>query len=285
MSRNPMLITLAVLLGLATTPAQAGEVPQPTSLDHRVREVNYSDIQVYRIIGVFRSTTQIVFGNGETIRHVALGDSVSWEVAPASNTLFIKPRENVGQTNLIVMTSSPHGPRTYTFELIARPGSLSANDTIFRVLFRYPEQEAAERARLAALMAQQQARDVERQAIRTALDIGVLEGVRNAEYGVQGASSLQPSEISDNGQFTVMRFPAQQSIPAVFSVGDDGQESLVAFDVRDNFLVVHGVFPELRLRRGESLLCIYNLARDRYGRDAPTNTASDLVERTNEEAQ
>lgn len=278
-------VVLIGLLGSLAGPALSRETPRPTELDHRVREVNYSDLQVYQIVGVFRSTTQIVFGNGETIRHVALGDSVSWEVAPASNTLFIKPRENVGQTNLIVLTSSPHGPRTYTFQLVARGGSLNNDDTIFRVLFRYPEQEAAERARLAALQARAQAREIEANAIRTALDIGVLEGVRNIEYGVQGASALQPSEVSDNGQFTVLRFPAQQPIPAIFSVSADGEESLVRFDVRDNYLVVHGVYPELRLRRGDSLLCIYNLNQDRYGRDAPSNTASGLVERTTEESQ
>src|SRR3546814_17018691 len=63
--------------------------PHPTALDSRIREVIYSDGQVYRIVGVFRSATQIVFSAGERVEHVALGDTVSWEVAPAENSLFI----------------------------------------------------------------------------------------------------------------------------------------------------------------------------------------------------
>src|SRR3546814_19081048 len=87
------------------------------------------------IVGVFRSATQIVFSAGERVEHVALGDTVSWEVAPAENSLFIKPRELAGSTNLIVMTRSGAGVRTYTFELTARRGGIGARsaDTFFKV--------------------------------------------------------------------------------------------------------------------------------------------------------
>ena len=50
--------------------------------------------------GVFRIATEIVFAKDEVVEHVALGDTVSWEVAPAANSLFIKPRERAGRTNL-----------------------------------------------------------------------------------------------------------------------------------------------------------------------------------------
>src|SRR3546814_1506224 len=65
--------------------------------------------------------------------------------------------------------------------------------------------------------------------------MGVLEGTRNLNYKVQGASALQPSEVSDNGQFTVMRFPNQREIPAIFTVNPDGSEATASFDVRDEF--------------------------------------------------
>src|SRR3546814_2514853 len=91
-----------------------------------------------------------------------------------------------------------------------------------------------------------------------ALDMGVLEGTRSLNYKVQGASALQPSEVSDNGQFTVMRFPNQREIPAIFTVNPDGSEATASFDVRDEFVVIHGVYKELRLRRGKVVLCIYN---------------------------
>lgn len=126
----------AIVLMMVSTPALPAETPHPTSQDNRIREVIYSDTQVFRIVGVFRSATQIVFSSGERVEHVALGDTVSWEVAPAENSLFIKPRELAGSTNLIVITRSTTGNRTYTFELSARRGGIGARsaDTFFKVV-------------------------------------------------------------------------------------------------------------------------------------------------------
>jgi type IV secretion system protein VirB9 len=99
---------------------------------------------------------------------------------------------------------------------------------------------------------------------------------------VQGSSAIQPTEITDNGQFTALRFPNQRELPAFFSVNPDGIESIVPFDVRDEFVVIHGVFAQLRLRRGNVVLCVFNEAPDFYGRDPKTGTASSVVERTTE---
>jgi type IV secretion system protein VirB9 len=267
---------------LASAPAVAGETPHPTDQDSRIREVIYSDKQVFRVVGVFRSATQIVFSEGERVEHVALGDTVSWEVAPAENSLFIKPRELAGSTNLIVLTRGAAGIRTYTFELIARKGQIGARtaDTFFKVAFRYPREEAAAIQASATQAAYTQSLALQSGAIRSALDFAVLEGKRNLHYSVQGSSAIQPSEITDNGQFTALRFPNARELPAIFALNPDGSESIVPFDVRDEFVVIHGVFAQLRLRRGKEVLCIFNEAPDYYGRDPKTGTASSVVERT-----
>src|SRR3546814_9585559 len=72
------------------------------------------------IVGTFRTATQILLGTDETIEHVALGDTVSWEVAVAGHILFLKPRERAGATNLIVTTSRGGTLRNYTFEQLGR---------------------------------------------------------------------------------------------------------------------------------------------------------------------
>ncbi len=273
---------IAIALMLSASAAGASETPHPTAQDSRIREAIYSDAEVYRIVGAFRSATQIVFSAGERVEHVALGDSVSWEVAPAENSLFIKPRELAGATNLIVITRSDAGSRSYTFELSARRGSIGARsaDTFFKVVFRYPREEAAAAQAAAAQAAYARATALQSGAIRSALDLAVLEGKRNLRYTVQGSSAIQPSEITDNGQFTALRFPNQRELPAFFAVNPDGSESIVPFDVRDEFVVIHGVFAQLRLRRGKEVLCVFNEAPDFYGRDPKTGTASSIVERT-----
>jgi type IV secretion system protein VirB9 len=279
---KPAHCIAAIAMMMAGNPALANETPHPTAQDSRIREVIYSEGQVFRIVGVFRSATQIVFSAGERVEHVALGDTVSWEVAPAENSLFIKPRELAGSTNLIVMTRSAAGVRTYTFELTARRGGIGARsaDTFFKVAFRYPREEAAAAQAAATQAAYARAVALQSGAIRSALDLGVLEGRRNLKYTVQGSSAIQPSEITDNGQFTALRFPNQRELPAFFAVNPDGSESIVPFDVRDEFVVIHGVFGQLRLRRGKEVLCVFNEAPDFYGRDPKTGTASSIVERT-----
>ena len=273
---------VAIALMVSASAARASETPHPTAQDSRIREAIYSDAEVYRIVGAFRSATQIVFSAGERVEHVALGDSVSWEVAPAENSLFIKPRELAGATNLIVITRSDAGSRSYTFELSARRGSIGARsaDTFFKVVFRYPREEAAAAQAAAAQAAYARATALKSGAIRSALDLAVLEGKRNLQYNVQGSSAIQPSEITDNGQFTALRFPNQRELPAFLAVNPDGSESIVPFDVRDEFVVIHGVFAQLRLRRGKEVLCVFNEAPDFYGRDPKTGTASSIVERT-----
>lgn len=266
----------------ATSSALASENPRSSAQDSRIREAIYSETQVFRIVGVYRSATQIVFSANERVEHVALGDTVSWEVAPAENSLFIKPRELAGATNLIVMTRLGTTIRTYTFELSARRGGISARstDTYFKVVFRYPREEAAAAQAAATQAAYARAVALQAGAIRSALDLAVLEGRRNLKYSVQGSSAIQPSEITDNGQFTALRFPNQRELPAFFAINPDGSESIVPFDVRDEFVVIHGVFGQLRLRRGKQVLCVFNEARDFYGRDPKTGTASSIVERT-----
>ncbi len=274
---------LAILLAcLAATPALAVDVPKGSAADPRVKFVEYEETQVYRIVGTFRTATQIVLGTDETIEHVALGDTVSWEVAVAGHILFLKPRERAGPTNLIVTTNRGGELRNYAFELTARSGPITSRsaNTYFQVRFRYLRDEAERAARLRATQSALQVAQLQAGAIRGALDHGVIEGPRNLNYKVQGARDLQPSEISDNGQFTVLRFPANREIPAIYLVRPDGSETLVPFDVRGEFVVVHLVTVQLRLRRNGEVLCIYNQAPAPYGVDYGTNTGSPHVERT-----
>ncbi|MDO9247851.1 MAG: TrbG/VirB9 family P-type conjugative transfer protein, partial [Phenylobacterium sp.] len=146
--------------------------------------------------------------------------------------------------------------------------------------FRYPQDEKA--AAASALTAQAAA--LERRIVELKLDRAVVEGRRNLNYGVQGATALQPSEVSDNGRFTVMRFPANQQVPAIYQVESSGTESLIPFDVRGEFVVVHAVVRQLRLRRGRDVLCIYNQAFEPYGVNPGTGTAAPDVQRTDQGA-
>lgn len=274
-----VLASLAATILLGSAPAAwALDTPRPGPSDPRIKMVAYDPWAVVKVTGVFRTATQIVLGDDETILHVALGDTTGWDVAAERNILFVKPKAPRGPTNLIVTSGRAGGTRTYTFELSTRAGASTRQtaDTVFGLRFRYPDDVKAKAAASVAA----QATALEQKVLDLKLDRAVVEGPRNFNYAVQGASSLQPSEASDNGRFTVLRFPANQPVPTLFSVESSGTESLVPFDVRGEFVVVHAVVHELRLRRGREVLCLFNQAFEPYGRNPGTGTTAPDVQRT-----
>jgi type IV secretion system protein VirB9 len=274
MIRPIPILALALMLG--GTAAQAVETPRPGAADSRVRTIDFDPLQVVRITGVYRTATQILFGDDETILHVAVGDATAWDVAAERNILFIKPKATHGVTNLIVTTARSGGrTRNYTFELTTQSAKRDAT-ALYVLRFRYPADAKA--AVTAAISAEEKALLAKLTSLQ--LERGAVEGQRNLAYEIQGAVALQPSEVSDNGRFTVLRFPGGQVIPAVYQVTPDGSESLVPFDVRGEFVVVHGTAKQFRLRRGHDVLCIYNEALDPYGINLGTHTASPAVDRT-----
>ena len=255
-------------------PAFASETPVPGPKDARVRNVNYDPDQVVTVVGSFRHAIEIQFGPGETITQAALGDTVSWQIAPVGNIVFLKPRERAGGTNLIVVTNAGGTPRTYHFNLV-----LGARQAMYGIRFRYPREERALAALQLQLAQVQTAKAIETTFTSSALDHAVIEGARNMKYTVQGDTALQPTEVSDNGEFTVLRYPGHADIPSIFAVDADGTETIVPYDVREDFVVIHAVYRQLRLRRGTSVLCIYNEAPLRNDRGDRTGTVSNVVER------
>ena len=279
MTRRLAIVGAGLALALHAVPADAVEVPRPGPSDPRIKLVDYDPLEVVRIVGAFRTATQILFAADETILHVALGDASGWDVAPEKNVLFAKPTAVRAPTNLIVTTQVAGGaPRHYTFELATRggPTTQASPSTFFVVRFRYPEDEKASLQR--ALSAEAQA--LEARVVQLKLDRAVLEGPRNLAYELQGSSAIAPSEVTDNGRVTVLRFPGAQAIPAVYAVSPDGSEALVPFDVRGEFLVVHRISAQLRLRRGREVVCVFNTAFHPEGAPTGTATAAPDVDRT-----
>lgn len=239
-----------------------------------IQEFTYAPDGVYRVSGAFRTATQIIFSPEETIRHAAIGDSVAWEVAAEGSVLFLKPRERHQATNLLVVTEGGYGSRHYVFELLAQ--DRTGGRTAYQIRFRYPDDD---RARAAAVLAAS-AQAAEDRLVGLELQAGAVEGRRNLAYSLQGDARLQPSEVTDNGRFTVLRFPGNQPVPAVFEVAADGSERIIPYDVRGEFVVIHGVVAGLRLRHGNAVLCIFNEAFDPRGAGTGTGTASPAVDRT-----
>ena len=103
---------------LAVPNASGAEMPKPGRDDSRVMFVEYQPYNVTRVVGGLRTSTQLEFAADEEIIHVALGNAIAWEVAPAANVLFLKARERHPPTNMQVVTLRKDGTRrSYQLEL------------------------------------------------------------------------------------------------------------------------------------------------------------------------
>lgn len=279
-----LLLVGAALACAALTSAHAEQIPVSGSRDPRVRTVVYDPMNVVDITGVIRAATEVEFAPTETIEKVAGGDSTSWQVAPAGNLMFLKPTQPLPPSNLVVVTRRADGShRSYVFELTVRDGDMSRNtpQTFFKVLFRYPADEAA--ARQAQLEKDAQANA--RRQTDARLDVDYFYGVRNWAYTAQGAAALQPAEVSDNGQVTVFRFPGNTEAPVIYEVKADGTESIVPRTTRGELIVVDAVARQFRIRAGSQVLCIFNRRYDPTGQHQNTGTVSpDVVRQVTEPA-
>ncbi|XKM38629.1 P-type conjugative transfer protein VirB9 (plasmid) [Rhizobium ruizarguesonis] len=274
--KQSFLIALTLTAGLSTA-ALALDIPRGASQDSRVRFIDYQPYNITKIVGTLRSSVQIEFAADEEIAHVALGNSVAWEVAPAGNILFLKPRENQPVTNISVVTTRRDGStRSYQMELTVRDGTVEAGqNTYFYVKYRYPADEAERRRLDAAARAQAaQAGDADK-----VLALHEAYGPRNWRYSAQGSAALEPQAVYDNGKVTTFAFAGNQEMPAIYMENSDGSESLVPKSVENNLVLVHAISRKFILRRGGDVLCVFNEAYDRIGINPDTNTTSPSVER------
>lgn len=270
------LLPLIPAVGFSSA-AFALETPRGAAQDSRIRFVEYQPYNITKIVGTLRSSVQIEFADDVEIAHVALGNSVAWEVAPAGNILFLKPRENQPVTNISVVTTRRDGStRSYQMELTVRDGSVQAGqNTYFYVKYRYPADEAERRRQAAAARAQTaQAGEADR-----VLALHEAYGPRNWRYSAQGTQALEPQSVYDNGKVTTFAFAGNQEMPAIYMENSDGSESLVSKSVDGNLVLVHAISRKFILRRGGDVLCVFNEAYDRVGINPETNTTSPSVER------
>lgn len=295
--------TASLVLGLLVStvlagPAHAVQEPRAGRWDARVRTVPYNAMNPVRLVGSTFTSTQVIFAVGETVTHVAIGDAEAWLPQPTGNLLFIKPVEVRQPTNMQVVTTRPDGSiRSYQFELVARPAPsttgaqvASLDGTVprptgpatpFAIQFVYPEdarEEAiANRRRVAAGAGEQDAQ------ARLAVDF--FYGPRNWRYTAQGSRSIEPAEVSDNGRLTAFRFPGRSTVPTIYVIAPDGQESIVPYSMRGDLAVVSTTAKEFRLRYGSEVLRVFNLAFDPIGQNPGTGTTTPEVIRTIRESR
>lgn len=225
--------------------AWALRVPRPLATDDRIFTVMYSQNEVYKFVGHYGFQSSIELAPDETIATISIGDSTAWSVSPSGSRIFLKPTEQNALTNMTVVTDK----RVYHFELHPKESDdIRSKDMMFVLRFQYPDTEAASVS-------------------------GVTDPVPNVDdlddpskynfnYSLTGSDEIAPIRAFDDGQFTYFQFRNKNAeVPAFFLVDREGNESLINFRTRGDFIVVERVGSRFTLRSGSEVTCVYNDAR------------------------
>ena len=239
-----LFLALAAILAVNAA-ALAESAPKPVPADRRIRTVTFKQDEVVLLLGTMGVSTMIVFGEGEHIATVALGDSQSWQAVPDASKqyLFIKPIERDAVTNMNVVTSK----RIYNFVLKSvPPGSASV---VYKVRFRYPDDEED-----AALLSK--AKDIAANPNRKFAQARADKV--NLSYGYKGSAVNKPDGVFDDGVKTYFRFSGDA--PAIFEVLPGGDETLINYHREGDVVVVDKVAAQWTLRAGDEATCVFNLS-------------------------
>lgn len=236
-------MVMVALLAHATV-SVAETVPAPGPRDTRVRTARYEPGEVYRLAGFVGYHIHLELEPGEQFVGLGAGDGEGLTFSAQGSHVFLKPKAPRVATNLTLLTDRRHYLFEYSAE--ARRPDPRIDPVVYSLTFDYTPTRAA------PVVAEPVA----------------APRARNNDYRYCGPRSLKPIEVYDDGVQLHVRFPKRADWPAVFVRGDDGAESLVNFTVAADELIVHRVAKHFILRRGASVGCLINRARDREAADA-----------------
>ncbi len=231
-----------LLLALAGTPALAMRESRPIQVDHRVRIVMFQPDEVYKFIGHYRYQSTIEFASDEEIKTISMGDSTAWMLNPSGNRLFLKPLEQDATTNMTVITSK----HTYLFELHAfETDDINDKAMVFVMRFVYPDDNVKTVSHYLDSV--------------PSPELDADPSKYNFNYTISGSDDIAPVRIFDDGEFTYFQFRNKNAeVPAFFLVDSKGNESLINYRTRGDYIVLERVTSRLTLRHGTDIVCVFN---------------------------
>jgi type IV secretion system protein VirB9 len=249
MTKKPFLSFMpALMLALIlATPADAAREARPIQLDHRVRVVIYQPDEVFKFTGHYRYQSAIEFAPDEQIVTISMGDSTAWMLNPSGNRLFLKPLEQDATTNMTLLTNQ----RTYLFELHAQEtDDINDKDMVFIMRFIYPDGSGGTQS-FTSYLDSVPVPELDKHPERY-----------NFDYTVSGNDDIKPIRIFDDGEFTYFQFQDKNAeVPAFFWVDSEGNEALINYRTRGDYIVVERVSSRFTLRHGSAIVCVFNEAR------------------------
>ncbi len=247
----------------------------PITTDSRIRTLVYNPNEVYELKFYYNYQSFIEFSEDEEIEMISIGEAFAWRLTPAGKRLFVRPLEIAAHTNMTIITNK----RTYHFDIRSDEFNGKADeDLVYTIRFFYPQigQPLPIPPQLAVPNVAPKKAPIpikEKFIIKTPSPLadvteaipGVIsrnpeEATLNFDYSLAGKSdNIVPLKVYDNGKETYFQFANDNLvIPTINSVDASGNEQVLSYIIRDNFVVTPITARQFTLRLADSLLCIYN---------------------------
>jgi type IV secretion system protein VirB9 len=264
--RTKTFSLLGIALALASSSAMAVSPKTNSPYDYRIKTVVYNAADTVQLNAVTGIQIHIKVASGEKYVTHAFGDDVAWEFSHKLNHFFIRPKAELSDTNLTIVTDR----RVYNI-LLHFIGSYKKKDADGKVVdafianpwsmkqatveldYQYPldDAEAANKQRSA-------------QRVRNALARADQRSPKNLSYQMSDdplARDIAPVNAWDDFRFTYFKFPANAELPTLFVIGSDGKESTVNTHVEGpdhNIIAAQMVAKEWRIRAGDKVVGVRN---------------------------
>lgn len=236
---------LFALAGPASHYAHAEARPIALPSDSRLVQFVYQPNNVYTVLTRPESVTDIQLSDDEELVTLAMGDTAQWVVSNVPGHIFVKPIFPDLVTSATLVTNM----RTYQLTLRSSP----MDGKFYQQVHWHNPQLIAYRAEQAAArvaMADTARKFEDARMAATVVTPSVALEKLNFGYDIEGEGAFAPTQVFDDGNFTWVRLPDVQEMPAVFLV-QDGNVELLNFTLRDSYMVIHRLVPEMLLKLGK----------------------------------
>jgi len=211
-------LALPVLTLAAAAQSQA---PRPLDFDPRIETLEWRTGAELPLRTTAGGNLMMVFGPGEAIQSVVVGDpsAVEVSVAPQADSLTVHTLRAPRDTSITVRTQL----RDYRFKVTMGP----PNNVAYAVRFAF---EGGAPAAPEPVLPPRSA---------------------TQDYVLKGEASLRPSRVTDDGAKTYIEWPDDQALPAVFALNVQGEEETVDSYMRQGVMVIDQTYPRLVFRIGK----------------------------------
>lgn len=223
---------------------------QGPAMAQEVREVPYRPDQVVRVNTGLGIATQIEISPQEQIKDFGTGFSDGWELVRRDNVFYIRPKNVDVDTNMYIRTNM----RSYLLDLRVSATKWKTLEeaksagVFYKIRFVYGSEDPDKASPLAATNA----------VLSPTTAALNPQGAYHLGYDystVSDVSTIVPTRVYDNGQFTYIHLPPLANFPAVFGRNErNAEEFLVNTKSEKNVMVVLGVYPYLVMRLGNDVV-------------------------------